>query len=131
MIGLDTNVLLRIFVEDDPPSQHRRAVSLMRDIAPERALVNAVVLVEATWTLARRMKRTRAQVSAFVADLLDAEVFEIACAEPARRALAAYAEGKADYADYLIAELNGEAGCRTTFTFEKDAALHPSYSILP
>lgn len=131
MIGLDTNVLLRIFIEDDPPSQHRRAVALVGGLAPEAAMVNPIVLAEAIWTLTRRMKRSRREVAIFVSDLLNTDVIEVSCADAVRRALGAYAAGKADFADYLIAELNAEAGCRTTYTFDIDAGQHAGYSLVP
>ncbi|MEP9350388.1 PIN domain-containing protein [Xanthobacter sp. KR7-225] len=131
MIGLDTNVLLRIFIEDDPPSMHHRAVGLLEGLAPEAAMVNPIVLAEATRTLVRRMKRSRQEVATFVASLLNADVIELSCADAVRRALGAYAGGKADFADYLIAELNAEAGCRTTYTFDIDAGQHTGYSSVP
>ena len=47
MIGLDTNVLLRLFVEDDDPAQTERARSLVGRAGTEGPfLVNAVVLAE-------------------------------------------------------------------------------------
>lgn len=130
MIGLDTNVLLRIFIEDDPPAQHRRAVALLEGVAPEVAQVNPIVLAEATWTLAQRMKRSRQEISTFVAALLNTDVIELSSADAVRRALGAYGAGRADFADYLIAELNADAGCRSTFTFDKAAADHAGYSLM-
>lgn len=131
MIGLDTNVLLRVFIEDEPVSQHAQCVALLRAVAPEPAMINPIVLAEATWTLSRRMKRSRRQVADFVADVLDAEVFDVPFSLAARRALKAYEHGRGDFADYLIAEINAEAGCRATFTFDTDAADHGHYSLLP
>ena len=131
MIGLDTNVLLRIFIRDEPEEQHVRSMDLLREAHPEPALINPIVLAEATWTLSKRMKRSREEVAGFVADVLDAEVFEVSSAKAARRALEAFANGRADYADYLIAEMNGDAGCRSTFTFDADAATYPLYDMVP
>ncbi|MGU3493239.1 PIN domain-containing protein [Xanthobacteraceae bacterium A53D] len=130
MIGVDTNVLLRVFIEGDDPRQHVRSVALFREIAPEPALLHPIVLAEATWTLTKRMKRPKGEVVTFIANVLDAEVFEIPYAPAARRALSAYEVGKADYADYLMGEMNADAGCRTTFTFDTDASAHPRYTLL-
>ena len=52
MIGLDTNLLLRLWLNDDP-AQNRRIDKLLADHggAPGSLLVTDVVLVEAVWTL--------------------------------------------------------------------------------
>ena len=54
MIGLDTNVLLRLFVEDDPAQTRPRAPPVDAATADEPCLVNSVVLAEFAWTLARK-----------------------------------------------------------------------------
>jgi predicted nucleic-acid-binding protein len=33
--------------------------------------------------------------------------------------LSRYRDGGADFADYVLAEVNREAGCRTTLTFDR------------
>ncbi len=59
MIAVDTNVLVRLVVDDDP-EQARRARKLF-----ERGgvLVTTTVLLEAAWVLTSAYGRTRAQVS--------------------------------------------------------------------
>ena len=52
MIGLDTNVLLRLCDEDDL-AQRNRARASSTPQADEPCFVNAVVLAEFAWTLAR------------------------------------------------------------------------------
>ena len=61
MIGLDTNVLLRLFVEDDPPKRPRAPLCRRRG-GGRALLVNPVVLAEFAWTLARNYKIKRRQV---------------------------------------------------------------------
>ncbi|HEX7777538.1 MAG TPA: VapC toxin family PIN domain ribonuclease, partial [Parvibaculum sp.] len=45
-----------------------------------------------------------------------------------KRALAAFVAGKADFADYLIAEVNLAAGCSSTLTFDRKAARNAGFS---
>ena len=57
MIGLDTNVLLRLFVEDDPAQSDRARRFVDAAAADEPCLVNSVVLAEFAWTLAAKLTR--------------------------------------------------------------------------
>ena len=52
MIGLDTNILLRLWLNDDP-AQNKRIDALLAEhgSTPESLLVTDVVLAEAVWTL--------------------------------------------------------------------------------
>jgi predicted nucleic-acid-binding protein len=52
VIGIDTNILLRLWLNDDP-AQNRRIDSLLAEHGQtsESLLVSDVVLAEAVWTL--------------------------------------------------------------------------------
>ena len=52
MIGIDTNILLRLWLNDDP-AQNKRIDALLAEHGgtPGSLLVTDVVLVEAVWTL--------------------------------------------------------------------------------
>lgn len=130
MIGIDTNVLLRIFIDDDDPPQHRRCLEFMR-AQTSPVWVNAIVLVEAVWTLQRQMKKPRSAIADFVDQVLETEAFEVEAHDAVRVALADFVRGPAGFADYLIARLNSEAGCSGTFTFDEKAAKLPLYSLVP
>ena len=52
MIGLDTNVLLRLFVEDDARQSERARRYVGAATAYEPCLINSVVIAEFAWTLA-------------------------------------------------------------------------------
>jgi predicted nucleic-acid-binding protein len=130
VIGLDTNVLIRLFLAEDDPGQHDRSVALMRDRAVS-ARINLVVLAEAVWTLQRNMGRSRAAAADFVQGVLDAESIEIEADRIVRQALADFRIGPADFADYLIARLNAERGCPVTYTFDTKAAKSPLFQLVP
>ncbi len=131
MIGLDTNVLLRLFIEDDP-AQCERARRLVGAAAAERpCLVNPVVLAEFAWVLATKLKRKRSEVAHLVDEVLSADDLEIPHRRAARDALLAYRTGKADFPDYFIAEINSELGCASTATFDAAALDAPSFSPVP
>ena len=125
-------MLLRLFVEDDDPAQTERARSLVGRAGTEGPfLVNAVVLAEFAWTLAKPLKRQRDEIVKYLAALFDADDLEIERKPAAVAALAAYRSGKADYSDYLLAEVNLELGCASTATFDGKALKSKLFSPVP
>ena len=131
MIGLDTNVLLRLFVEDDP-QQNERARGFFDAVSSrETCVVNPVVLAEFAWTLGRGFRKRRREVAHLIAEVLSADDVEISHRSAAERALAAYRAGKADFPDYFLAEINLELGCASTATFDRAALDCPAFSPVP
>jgi predicted nucleic-acid-binding protein len=131
MIGLDTNVLLRLFIVDDE-AQVRRARQFVGEATREdSALVNTIVLSEFGWALAKQLKRPRREVARLVGEVLSADDLEIVHRAAAERALASYSRGKADFADYFIAEINAELGCSTTVTFDRKALDSTAFCPVP
>lgn len=72
MIGVDTNVVVRILSEDDS-AQVRAAVArfLSARTADDPAYISAVVLTEAVWVLRSKMGYSRHSISSALAVLLD------------------------------------------------------------
>ena len=131
MIGLDTNVLLRLFVEDDPAQSKRARRFVDAATADEPCLVNSVVLAEFAWALAKKMKRKRAEVARLIEEVLSADDLQIPDRRAVERALTAYRAGKADFPDYFLAEINAEFGCTSTATFDGAALDSPAFSPVP
>jgi predicted nucleic-acid-binding protein len=131
MIGLDTNVLLRLFVEDDPGQSERARRFVDAAAADEPCIVNPVVLAEFAWTLARNFKKKRPEAARLIEGLLSMDDLEVAHRRAAERALAAYRSGKADFPDYFLAEINLDLGCASTATFDVAALDSPAFSPVP
>ena len=122
MIGLDTNILLRATLNDDPV-QSGAAQRLLKSLGEdERALVNLPVLMEFFWVLRSRYKLPRARLAAVMRDLLGVEYIEFEALEVVGKALATYETGAADFADMIVALRNRDLGAAHTFTFDEDAA---------
>lgn len=131
MIGLDTNVLLRLLIRDDE-AQYQRVLAHWRSGAwNDGAIIDPIVLAEATWTLTMQWKRPRSEVADFVESILTTEGIVVTRERAVARALDRYRVGKADFADCLIAELNIEAGAATTITFDVTAQDQPGFSPVP
>jgi predicted nucleic-acid-binding protein len=121
MIGLDTNVLIRLVIEDDE-SQTRRAQQLLSTLTvANQGYVSLIMLAELFWVLKRRYKKSTAEVVKFITDLTKAEEIAFQSAEVVHYALEASKRG-ADFGDALIACSCQAGGCAKTVTFDKQAA---------
>jgi predicted nucleic-acid-binding protein len=90
--------------------------------------VNNIVLAETVWVLKNKAGQSRKVIEQIVARLMASANVELEDDDTVRRALDAFVQGRADFADYLIAEVNVAAGCTTTLTFNRKAAQHRSFS---
>ena len=131
MIGLDTNVLLRLFVEDNLAQSERARRFVHAAAADEPCLVSPIVLAEFAWTLATKFKQKRPELARLIEGVLSMDDLEIPFRRAAERALAAYRSGTADFPDYFLAEINAELGCASTATFDTAALNSPTFSPVP
>jgi predicted nucleic-acid-binding protein len=123
MKGLDTNVLVRFLVADDPDQSGRAKQFIQAECTPEvPGYINVVVLCELVWVLERSYDYPREDICAAIESLLRAA--EIAHEDPdaAWAALRAYRDGHGDFADAMVGHINRRAGCTTTVTFDRRAA---------
>lgn len=120
MIGLDTNVLVRLLTRDEP-GQTARAEALLRHAyeTGQQLRIDTVVLVETIWVLQSVYRSGRAAVVTVVTALLDNAGYDIADRSAVEAACRLFAAGRADFADCLIAARNQEAGCAFTATFDR------------
>ncbi|REJ75144.1 MAG: PIN domain-containing protein [Acidobacteria bacterium] len=119
MIALDTNVLVRLLVEDDE-AQTARCKALVERIQAEGATawVSDVVICEFVWVLSTSYKLGRGDVSDLVDALLRARHLVYRDSARLRRALDRFRAGKGNFADYLVREDAVEAGCSQLATFD-------------
>jgi predicted nucleic-acid-binding protein len=129
LIGLDTDVLVRLCVRDDS-NQVEAALKLLSGAPPASVRVSVVVLAELTWTLLRRYRLDRSALIATVESLLSRVELDIEGRSAVMIALKWYRNGNADFADYLIAALNREAGATPTYTFDERAASSPAFALI-
>ena len=119
MIALDTNVLVRFLVDDDP-AQCRRARVLVKRAADRKGVyISDIVLCETVWVLSRAYRLQRKDICRVLRQLLMAREVTLASPDAAAGALDAYEKKKGDFADYLILEHAQAAGCRTVVTFDR------------
>lgn len=121
MIGLDTNVLVRYLVQDDP-DQSAVASALIEELTEtDPGYLSLVTVVELYWVLRRAYKVGAGRCAELLEGLLDARELRVDHDTVVRAALTA-SRGGLDVADAIIAELGRAAGCDHTVTFDEHAA---------
>jgi predicted nucleic-acid-binding protein len=116
MTGLDTNVLVRYLVGDDPVQASRARREIERG---ERFLVDGVVLCELVWVLESGYGFSRADIAGVLERILATAQFEIEGKDLALAALHDFRRSGADFSDCLIGRRNRAAGASETLTFDR------------
>ena len=120
MIGLDTNIVLRLFVDDHNSVAARRFVA--RNCGTDApGYVNVVSLCEVVWVLHRVHRYDREAVADILTEVLSSNDIEVQDHDLVRSALAQFKAAKGDFADALIGEINQARGCHQTATFDRKA----------
>ena len=137
MIALDTNVVVRVLVEDDVEQSDCARSLIDRALADGATLfVPAIVVCETVWVLESAYGFPRATVADAVNWLLAAEQLTVENRGEAERALAAFADGEGDMADLLLRERARAHGAQAVATFDRAllqvAVLHQSrFTLVP
>ena len=128
MIALDTNVLVRFLVEDDADQTARAAALLARaEREGQPLLVSEVVACELVWVLESAYGFGRAEIARALGDLLSVRALDFLRLDALQRALAAYAGGRGDFADYVVREVARDAGCEAVATFDRAILKEPGF----
>lgn len=130
MIGLDTNVLVRYIMQDDP-KQSPKAAELIESLDGDNpGFVTVVSVLEIYWVLTSCYDLSNEQVKQALGALLRTKQILVDRADQVLRALRVFGDGKADFADCLIERMAAGAGCTRTMTFDVGAAKHAGMSML-
>ena len=101
MIALDTNVLVRVLVDDpDAPDQCEQARELL--LTHSSAWIAQIVLVETVWVLESVYGFGRAEILNIIERIRENPALELEAADRLDEALALYRDSTADFADSLI-----------------------------
>jgi len=131
MIGLDTNILLRYFTQDDEKQSEIANFYIEEQCSEEnQAFINSIVFCELVWVLEVAYKYEKTQIADVLEKILQTSQFVVEDTGAAWNALSSYKKSKADFSDALLAEINKNAGCKKTFTFDKRASKLPEFELL-
>lgn len=131
MIGLDTNVLVRYIMQDDP-KQSLKASKLIESLDSNNnpGYITLISVIELYWVLTSCYDLTGAQVTQALDAILRTKQLMVERADQVMRALQVFAQGKADFADCLIERSASSAGCAQTMTFDVGASKHASMTLV-
>jgi predicted nucleic-acid-binding protein len=131
VVGLDTNVICRYLLGDDP-AQARKAAQVIEDCRKRSipCFLSKITLCEMVWVFETCTSMERSAIAGTLDALLHSDAIEVEERSSVRRALDLFTSGKADFADYLIGETDAERGCTKTVTFDTALEGTPGFEIL-
>jgi predicted nucleic-acid-binding protein len=113
MISLDTNVVVRVLVNDD----HAQASRAMKRLRSDNAWVSRTVLLETEWVLRHAYRLDAAKIRKAFETLLGVASIDVEDRTEVLRALEWHAQGM-DFADALHLAASGAARIFVTFDRE-------------
>ena len=123
MFGLDTNVVLRLLLTDDPAQKIRAAKLIQQARRSETTvIITLAVVLEMEWVLRSSAKMNKAQVLNVFNLLLESHDIEIDNEKVLEQALHIYDNAVSDFAECLFLAQYQRLGCHTMLTFDTKAA---------
>ena len=131
MIGIDTNVLIRLVVSDSP-EQAAAARALVEECEAhgQKIFLNRIVLAEFLWVLAFQYGTTRAEALMAVETLARHPAMQIEDRDAVLGAIASARQGRQQITDLILAASNSAYRCGTTYTFDRIAARVEHFTLL-
>ena len=123
MIGLDTNVVVRLMLADDRV-QTQLAVKLLKAAQAQGTTVvlTLEVVQEIEWVLRSSAKKTKLEFLGLARQLLEARDIQIDNEAVLEQALRTYEKSSADFSECLFLAHYQRLGCRAMLTFDAKAA---------
>ena len=130
MTGIDTNVLVRYLVQDDPEQARKASRFITEECSTENpGLINRIVLCELVWVLETAYGYARESVARTLEKILRTSQLTIEDHQEAWSSFREY-QGGADFADSFVAAVNRRLGCERTVTFDRKAGRRTGFAIL-
>ena len=131
MIALDTNVIVRYLIYDEPEQARAAALEIERGATTETPFfLCSVVICELVWVLSGAYAYGRSEIGDTLESVLRTAQFRFDSKDQLWQALADYRHGSADFADYLIGRLAKAAGCSETLSFDRSLSSAGGFRIL-
>jgi len=131
MNGLDTNILVRFILQDEPEQARVATHFIENHCTPEEpGYINSIVICELIWVLGKGYRYDKRLLIKVLRQLLASPELVIEQRENTLAALRDYQESNADFSDHLLARINQDQGCITTYTFDRKAARSSAFTQL-
>ena len=131
MKAVDTNVLVRFLVNDEP-AQAEQVRQLFAAAEQQRAVffVPLLVLLETIWVLESAYQVPRSDLIDALSDLLLMPILQFEQRGAVQAMLAEAMTNRMDLPDVLIAQSARKSGCERILTFDKKAARSEAFELL-
>jgi predicted nucleic-acid-binding protein len=128
VIGLDTNVILRYLLQDDPKQSRQANLVFDRQLSEQNpGFISLVTVLEVVWVLRSLLNQNSSQIASHLENLLAADSLEVQNEQQVFDAAFALKRGTGEFEDALIGALNAWAGCSHTLTFDRKAGRLPHF----
>lgn len=131
MKGIDTNILVRFLVGDDP-DQANAVYNLFKKIEEDKRqlFVSLLVVLELLWVLEAVYKIKRNKIIASLADLILMPILEFENLEAIQNFIIESKNTRYELSDLLIANTSSFYGCESVLTFDKQASKYSLFELL-
>jgi predicted nucleic-acid-binding protein len=131
VIGLDTNVVVRYLVQDDPRQSPVATRLFERELSSERpGVISLITLCEIVWVLADCYDTDKGSLEAVIEGLLTSRQVLVEDTDLVWGALRAWRQSSADFSDALLGQVLLARGCERVLTFDKAATRLPGFELL-
>ena len=122
MTAVDTNVIVRYLVADDP-GQRRPPVSLLEQLTPDNpGFICREVVIEVAWVLERSYRFPRARIAEALMDLTASDSLVVENADDVVAAAHRYRQGGVGFSDLMILAAAERVGAAPLYTFDRRLA---------
>lgn len=131
MTGLDTNLLVRYFTQDNKSEADKAAEVIEKQCSKEKpGFIHDVVLCELVWVLSSCYQCPKEAIVETLEKILSTTQFQVAHRAHVWEALQIFRTSKADFSDCLIGVKNSSSGCRKTLTLDKGLKDSSHFSVV-
>ena len=132
MISLDTNVILRYLLQDDPKQSRQANQIIDRQLSEQNpGFISLVSVLEIAWVLRSLLQRDPFQIASHIEHLLAADSLEVQNEQQVFEAAFAVKRGTGEFEDAVDSgALDAWAGCCRTLTFDRKAERLPDFQVI-
>ena len=130
MIAVDTNVLVRYLVRDDPEQAEAARALLQSATAARPAYVCREVVVELVWVLERAYGCSRERIATILEELVATEGLVVEAAGDVGRAAFRYRSEGVGFSDLMVFAAAERAAALPVYTFDRKAARLEAVALL-
>lgn len=127
MIGIDTNILVRTFINENEIQSHK-ALKLIQQQHP--IYISAIVFCETIWVLKSRYNFNKTELMECVEKILKASHFHIQYRDAMWAAFHEFQHINADFSDCVIGAVAKLDACDAVMTFDKNAAKSKNFKLI-